>query len=267
MKTFSRKNTMAAVILAAASVGLPTMAQAGHASTSNYRYEECKKSDTESQIIGGVLGAVLGGVAGSEIAGRGDRNEGTAIGAAAGAAAGIALANKDCKKRAGIRPYSTSNNYSTNRNYPTSRNYPASHNYGSNSYGRAYNTHYPSSYGNSYGNSYGYQGYSSYGNSRSRGHNHGYNNQRRQYTPYQSRNHVCSNRETKLEHINWQIDELRREREYLERQQRYVSYDYRIGQRMREIGNEIGRLKDKKRYVKDYSRDRGRNDYYYKTRN
>ena len=93
MKTFSRKNTLAAVILAAASVGLPTMAQAGNYSTTSHRYEECKKSDTESQIIGGVLGAVLGGVAGSEIAGRGDRNEGTAIGAAAGAAAGIAIAN------------------------------------------------------------------------------------------------------------------------------------------------------------------------------
>jgi len=95
MKTFSRKKAMAALILAAATVGLPTTSYADQAKSS-YGFDDCRVSDREGQILGGLIGAVAGGVAGSQIAGRGDRTEGTAIGAALGAAAGVAIADKDC---------------------------------------------------------------------------------------------------------------------------------------------------------------------------
>ncbi len=244
MNTFSRKNTMAAVILAAATVGLPTMAQAGNASSAAYRYEECKKKDTENQVLAGLAGAVIGGVTGSQVAGSGARSEGSALGAAIGAAAGVAIADKDCKERAGYR-----SNY-----YPTSNTYRNNNYYGGNTY-RTHGTYGHSSHhpvtrtpGRAYGN------------------RHVHNN--RGYTPYQRSNHVCRNNESRLEHIKWEIRELREERKYLERERRYSRYDRRIDRRLRKIGYKIAELKREKQWIKDrrhdrdYYRDRDRDRYY-----
>jgi len=154
MNTFKRNRLFAAAALAAATFTVPALAHAGNYSSNSY--EDCKRSDTEAQIIGGVLGALAGGVLGNNIAGGGAQTEGSVIGVAAGAAAGIAIANKDCKKRTGVYTTRTSD-----RGYATPRRTRAqtvSYN-GHNRRNRGYNSGYSNrSYGNqSYGSrSYGY---------------------------------------------------------------------------------------------------------------
>lgn len=75
----------------------PAMAQyttSQYTATSLAAFEDCKKKDTEGQVLGAVLGGVLGGVVGNEV----EKGEGTVIGGAAGAYAGTQVANKDCQK-------------------------------------------------------------------------------------------------------------------------------------------------------------------------
>tara|TARA_R110002020_G_scaffold337825_4_gene553252 strand:+ start:2112 stop:2753 length:642 start_codon:yes stop_codon:yes gene_type:complete len=60
----------------------------------NQAYEDCKKSDTENQILGAIVGGSLGAVVGNEV---GD-DEGAVVGGLAGGTAGTAIANKDCEK-------------------------------------------------------------------------------------------------------------------------------------------------------------------------
>ncbi len=252
MKTFSRTKTIAAVALATATIGFPMTAYAGHASSSNYRYEECKKKDTEGQVLAGLAGAVAGGVAGSQVAGRGARSEGSALGAVLGAAAGIAIADKDCKEEAGLRY----RNRGYNTSYPTNRNY-GSTNYGSRNYG--------------YNNTYGSRNYGTYGNrsyhpvtrtpGRAVGNPHVY---RTGYSPFQRRDHTCRNGESRLDHIKWEIDEAKRERDYLKRELRYNRYDRRLERRLRDVEHRIDELKDRKKRIKN--RDYGHRDYYYKTK-
>jgi len=54
--------TLTAVTLAAVTLTVPTLAHAGKTTPNNYRYEDCKRSDGENQIVGGLIGALAGGV-------------------------------------------------------------------------------------------------------------------------------------------------------------------------------------------------------------
>ncbi|NNE56735.1 MAG: glycine zipper 2TM domain-containing protein [Hellea sp.] len=280
MKTFSRKNTMAAVVLAAASVGLPTTTLADPAN-SGYRYEECKRQDTESQIIGGLVGAVAGGLLGSEIAGRGDGTEGAAVGAALGAAAGIAITDSECDERGRRRVYSSNTRYPSSNAYGTrtyqtshrshsgSRNHGYSHRSGgyyggSNNYGYGNsNNRYYGSNGGYYGGNNGYYGNNNgyYGGSRGYNRGHGYGNINSSRWGYNASSHVCGATETRLQHIDWQMKELRRERDYLERKRKYSGYDRQIDQRMWQIGEELARLKYEEKSLKRNKRHS--NHYYY----
>lgn len=70
-------------------------------------YEDCKKSDTQNQVLGAVVGGSLGAVLGNEVSG----DEGAVIGGLAGGTAGVAIADKDCeqyKTRPYVQPHTTS---------------------------------------------------------------------------------------------------------------------------------------------------------------
>lgn len=261
MKTLSRKNTMAALLLAAATVGLPAMA---NAQTSSYRYDECRKSDRESQLIGGAIGALAGGVAGSQIAGRGDKTEGSLIGAAIGAAAGATIADKDC---------GTDGYRRTTRHYPTNRTYGTT--YGSNNYGSSNYGYRNSGYsGTTYRTSQPGARHHPRGRAVGNPHVHGHRNQGSSWG-FNSRSHTCTSGETRRQHLEWEISELRREREYLIDKRRYVRYDRDLENRIYQIGNELEQLKRRLRDTRDYDqRDRdyrntdyrNRDHYYYKTK-
>lgn len=94
MLKLTKIKTLSAAALALAVIATPSLAAAN--SYSNSAYENCKRSDTGNQVLGGVLGAVAGGVFGSQVAGNGARTEGSAIGAVLGGFAGSQIANKDC---------------------------------------------------------------------------------------------------------------------------------------------------------------------------
>jgi len=95
--------TLTAVTLAAVTLTVPTLAHAGKATPNNYRYEDCKRSDGENQIVGGLIGALAGGVLGSQVAGNGARTEGSALGAVLGAGLGAAIGDerRKCRTEAG----------------------------------------------------------------------------------------------------------------------------------------------------------------------
>ena len=234
MKTFTRTRLLAAAALTAATFTTPAIAYAGNYSSSSY--EDCKKSDTEAQIIGGVLGALAGGVLGSNVAGGGVQDEGTAIGAAAGAAAGIALANKDCKKRNGIYTDRTSD-----RRYATTRRTPVRT--------VSYN-------GNSRGYNRGYTNHSTY--------NRGYGYDDRGYGGFRNKRQV----RREIERLKREADELRR-RKYDRR-----SNPRRLAARLSEVKREIKWLKkiedrfedrqDRRRdYRRDTRRDYGQRSHYH----
>ena len=93
---------LATLMLSAAAALAPT------ASAQSYSYLDCKRADKDAQVVGGLIGAAIGGVAGSQIAGRGERTEGSVIGALAGAAAGAGIADdrRNCTREeyATVRP-------------------------------------------------------------------------------------------------------------------------------------------------------------------
>ncbi len=97
MAHITAKKTLAAAALAAASFTTPAFAQP---SVDYARaYEDCR-TNTDEQVIGGLIGAVAGGVFGSQVAARGARSEGSALGAVLGGVAGAAIADgqNDCDK-------------------------------------------------------------------------------------------------------------------------------------------------------------------------
>ena len=264
MNTFSRNKTMAALLLAAATVGLPTTSFADPAKS--YRYQDCKEADREGQLIGGLVGAIAGGVAGREVAGRGDRTEGTAIGAVVGAAAGAAIADKDCGDRGYRQTYRTPR---------TGHTYGRDVGYSNNHYGaRTYQTRqsYP------------------YSNNRNRVNDRGYNRGYDRGNRYLANGGICSSRwgynaghrswdrrDSLEQRIKWEMAELRREREYLVDRRRYTRYDRDLDRRLHQIGVELDHLKKELRYAKkgrsyrDYDQvryrwnDRGYRDGYRRT--
>lgn len=261
MNTFSRNKTMAALLLAAATVGLPTTSFADPAKSS-YRYQDCKEADREGQLIGGLVGAVAGGAAGREIAGRRDRTEGAAIGAVVGAVAGAAIANKDCDDRNYRRTYSRQN---TSRTYGTNYGYNDRY-YDNNRYNRG-TTYSSNQRGVARGNPH-VQGH------RIHGSRWGYSNRSRNW----------NRRDTLKQRIQWEISELRREREYLIDKRRYRRYDRDLDRRVYQIGVELDHLKKELKYVKkgrsyrdydriryrwsdrNYQRNYGYNNTYYKSK-
>ena len=282
MTTFSRKKTMAALLLAAATVGIPTTSFADPAKSS-YRYQDCKEADRDGQLIGGLVGAVAGGVAGREIAGRGDRTEGAAIGAVVGAVAGAAIADKDCDDRNYRRTYgypSSSRTYGTNYGYSSRDHGYSDRYYGGRNYHTGSSRHYQRGYNRGY----------------NRGHDRGNRSYNRggRYLPnggicssrwgYNASHRNWDRRDTLEKRIKWEINELRREREYLIDKRRYHRYDRDLDRRIYQIGVELGHLKKELKYVKkdrnyrdydriryrwsdhDYRRDYGNNNYYYKTK-
>ena len=145
MLNLTKMKTLSAAALALAAIATPSFAAAN--SYSNTAYETCKRSDTENQVLGGVLGAVAGGVFGSQVAGNGARTEGSALGAVLGAVAGSQIANKDCRKTTVYRNdaynsaapvYSTQNTYSAPRvvtvKQPVYNNGRTNRDYGYNGY-------------------------------------------------------------------------------------------------------------------------------------
>ncbi len=93
MKRTHLTRTFAAALLASATFSVPALANSQAYHNGNALYDDCKRSDTNNQVIGGLLGAVAGGVIGSQIAGRGDRKEGTVIGGVLGSVAGVGIGN------------------------------------------------------------------------------------------------------------------------------------------------------------------------------
>ena len=82
------------------------LALAPGASAQSYDYNDCKRSDKDAQVVGGLVGGLIGAVAGHEIAGRGDTTEGAVVGAIAGAAAGAAIGDdrRNCSEEVyGVR--------------------------------------------------------------------------------------------------------------------------------------------------------------------
>ena len=94
------KTTLAALGATAALALAPT------ASAQSYDYHDCKRSDKDAQVVGGLVGGLIGAVAGHEIAGRGETTEGAVVGALAGAVAGAAIGDdrRNCSEEVyGVR--------------------------------------------------------------------------------------------------------------------------------------------------------------------
>ena len=62
MAILNAKKTLAAVTLAAVTLTAPAIAHANNYSNTNYSYEDCKRADSENQLVGGLIGAVAGGI-------------------------------------------------------------------------------------------------------------------------------------------------------------------------------------------------------------
>ncbi len=220
MKTLTRNQSVAAALLAAVTFTLPTAAQAQTYGSSQHRaYTECKKDDKDNQIIGGVIGAVAGGILGSQVAANGARTEGSVLGAAIGAAAGAGIGDdrNNCSSEVGYARTGT-----TYSNYPSRTQ----------TYGSSYPTTYRNYPTNGYRNTHYHR---SHPVTRTPGRAYGNPHVRRSYQS--------------VAQIEWEIDRLRDERDRLKDQRRY-RYDRYLDQRIHEIGEQIGWLKDEKKRVK-----------------
>lgn len=220
MTILSRNKTLAAALLATATFALPAAVQAQNYHSSSRVYENCKQADTENQILGGIIGAIAGGVVGSQVSGNGARTEGSAIGAAVGAAAGATIAGdkRNCKREA-RRASNSGVYYTSGSNYRSS---PTRSYRGGSSHGTTYGS------SRTYGNGYSavHHGGSGYG------YDNGYRGTDR------------------VQRIKYKIDGLRAERRRLEERQRYRYRPHRAD-KIAAIGEEIRRLKKRKRRVKD----------------
>ena len=103
---------LAAVGMTAAAALIPAQANA-----QSYEYLDCKRSDKDAQVVGGLVGGLIGAVAGHEIAGRGETTEGAVIGGLIGAAAGAGIGDdrRNCTEEA----YATGEVRTTGYTVPT----------------------------------------------------------------------------------------------------------------------------------------------------
>jgi len=214
--------TLAAVTLAAVTLTAPAIAHANNYSNSNYRYEDCKRVDSENQLVGGLIGAVAGGVLGSQVASRGTRTEGSALGAVLGAGIGAAIGDdkRKCRTESGRivsydRAPQTYNSGYSGRNVYTSPRIQTVH----------HTTDYQNrSYGNrDYGQSRGYE----------------YNDAGYSYD--------------RLNRINRKIERLRSERRELKNRRSY-RYDPYVDRRLYEISCDLDELKKRKKRIKKQAR-------------
>ena len=212
-------------ILATLALGAAALAPA--ASAQSYDYYDCKRADTDAQIVGGLIGAALGGVAGSQIAGTGDRTEGSVIGALAGAAAGVGIGDsrRKCKEEfATLRP--------RDRGYTV----PSTTVYGGGDYtgGLVTPVHHRS------------------------GHRHRGHDRRRGYDGGYDRGYNTGGFRDRYE-VRYEIERLKAEDDRLKRRSRY-EYAPWIERRRDEIRREVKRLKRIEDRLKD-RRDYRRDDY------
>ena len=104
MAILNKTRTIAAVLLGTAVMGAPITSFAQDFRSNSSSFANCQIDNRNNQVVGGLVGAFTGGVLGSQIAGRGDRTEGSIIGAAIGAATGASItANQNnCNRRTGF---------------------------------------------------------------------------------------------------------------------------------------------------------------------
>jgi len=93
MKRTNLTRNLTTALIASVAFSVPALASAQTYQNANTLYDDCKRSDSNNQVLGGVLGAVAGGLIGSRVAGRGDRNEGALIGGVLGSVAGVGIGN------------------------------------------------------------------------------------------------------------------------------------------------------------------------------
>lgn len=224
MRYLRHTTSLVAALVTAISFAAPATAQA---QSYNHTYVDCKRSDTDNKIAGGVIGAIAGGIIGSQVSGSGARTEGSALGAALGAAAGAGIAGekRDCDEEA---YYGTGSTYYTGQNRvgTTYRTVPA-RTYGSTSHNSGYTT------------------------VRHGGHN-GYNT--RSYKPRQyDRGYRSSDRNYRhydpLARVDSRIRRLRAEGRSLREQARYDHSPW-LRRAIRENGRALERAKDRRRAIK-----------------
>jgi len=215
------KTILAAVGMTAAAALIPAQASA-----QSYDYLDCKRSDKDAQVVGGLVGGLIGAVAGHEIAGRGETTEGAVIGGLIGAAAGAGIGDdrRNCNREArSVGDYST-----TVYTVPTTTTYG----------GTVYEARHPGHYDR--------------GHRRDR---RDYRRDRRQdYGGY-----------TRARDVRYRIEQLKAEDRRLKRRQRYEGARW-IDRRRDEIRWEVKRLKrieDRLQRRRDYRRDDRRRDYDY----
>ena len=252
-KTNTRK--LAAVTLSVAA-GLATLAMPAAAQAQSYHngsYAACKSADKDAQVVGGLLGAVVGGVLGSQVSGNGARTEGSVLGAVLGGAAGAGIGDskRKCRTEAGYNGAG----YNDRRRTTT--------------YDRGYSPA-PTVYrgGSTYGGSVVTVGHSGHNSSRhnrtyrtnQRGYDTGYTRSDRSYDRSYERGY--DRRDTRLEQIDYRIDETRRELERVKRKARYNGHRY-TERRIYELGNELRSLKKKRKRIKRGYSEARRSSHYH----
>ncbi len=257
---FSNRNrTLSAVLLAAASFTLPTIANAQSYNGQSYAYTDCRRSDKKNQLAGGLLGAAAGAIIGSQVSGNGARTEGSAIGAVLGGAAGVGIGGdmRNCGKETS-RYSNTGQVYSSSGTSHGSNSGYQSSTYSTQTYPRqtypSHTVHTTPTYSTTGYHTTTSQPYTTVYTSPTQTH---YGHSERSYQTvssprYSGTSHyggpVSGQSFGRLERISQRISVLREERERINRR-RYAHYDHHADQRLREIGQEIRRLKDRKRRI------------------
>ncbi len=228
MKMLNTIRAATLATLAGAAFSTTTLAQADDYYGYNDPNQKCRNKESDAQVVGGLLGAVVGGVIGSQVAGDGQRTEGSAVGAVLGGLAGVALGDEsvDCDKRRQERYRSGyyENGYRTRRTYYPST-YPSGRGYG-------YNTGYRTA-----GYRTGGYGYDTYGYSDHERHER-----------YEHRERYRQTRRA-LNDVRYRLADLRRENRQLEEELRW-GYDPRAQRRREWVCDEIGRLEKKERRLR-----------------
>lgn len=223
MKNINVKTALTAVTLAAAAIATPLSAQA--------RDYNDKCGDTSNAVIGAVVGGTAGAAIGDRIASRGNSTEIGILGAIIGGVAGAAVGDSasDCENDNRYRNASHNNGRVT-----TTTHYPA-----------RTTTHYPTRTTTTTNRVYQTAGHSgrSY-RTTTYGNNRGYHNTTQRL--YQVQN---------------QIDELKREREFLKKERRRsYSNKRRIERRLNYVENCLDDLRRERKQLRKYA-DNRRDNY------